>query len=107
MRRLEAKAYFILLLVSVLAACSNSPTTPASPLRIQYTLSAQPWLADVEACAGERTVLPELSASDFQDLSRADMAIRIGEDSLPVRSHTNWAAMRSLSFSIWRIISQN
>ena len=83
MRRLEAKAYFVLLLVTLLAACSNSPATPDSPLRIQYTLAAQPWLADVEACAGERTVLPELSASDFHDLSRLDMAIRIGEDTLP------------------------
>jgi hypothetical protein len=82
MRCLEAKAYFVFLLVALLAACSNSPVTPASPLRILYTLAAQPWLADVEACAGERTVLPELSASDFQDLDRFDMAIRIGEDSL-------------------------
>lgn len=82
MQRLEAKAYLSLLLVIVLAACSNSTATPDSPLLIQYTHAAQPWLADMETCAGERAILPELSAPDFQDLSHADMAIRIGEEVL-------------------------
>lgn len=86
MRRLKERSCFAILFTALLSACSNTATTPAAPLRIQYTLAAQPWLVEVEACAGERTVLPELSAPGFQDLSHVDMAIRIGEESLPASS---------------------
>lgn len=67
----------------ILAACAGTPSTTPSPLRVQYTFATQPWLSDLEKCAGEMIILPELTSLGFQDLASADMAIRIGGDPVP------------------------
>jgi len=48
-------------------------------LRVQYTFAAQLWLADLETCAGENLVSPELRSINSFDFSSYDLAIRIGD----------------------------
>lgn len=73
---------FTSLFLLLLAACTPaSPTAEAASLRVQYTFAAQPWLADVYACAGENIVRADLRAADFLDPASADLVIRIGESS--------------------------
>jgi hypothetical protein len=74
------KKFCFLLFVFALSACASSPSTPqVAPLRVQYTFSAQPWLADLYTCAGERVVSAELRAAEYLDLSSTDLALRIGD----------------------------
>lgn len=75
-------ASFLLLAAPLLllASCASpSPAPEAVALRLQYTFAAQPWLGNMQDCAGETLLSTELRAADFLDLQSADMVIRIGE----------------------------
>ncbi len=76
----EMKKIYFLLLALLLASC-NSPasSTQAEPVNIQYTFSAQTWLADSETCAGENIISPERRSVDTFDFSNMGLAIRIGD----------------------------
>jgi hypothetical protein len=72
---------FLLLpcLTLLVAACLREPTeAQADILRLQYTSASQAWLADVQACAGNRPVLSQARSSLALDLESADLAMRIG-----------------------------
>ncbi|MEW6092441.1 MAG: substrate-binding domain-containing protein [Chloroflexota bacterium] len=74
------KKFCFLLFVFSLSACvSATPAPQAAPLRVQYTFTAQPWLADMYDCAGGNVVSAELRAAEYLDLSSVDLALRIGD----------------------------
>jgi PBP superfamily domain len=67
--------------VFLLFTTSCSQATPiASPetFKVQYSFAAQPWLATLNICAGNKIVLSNLLASDYQDLKTANLVIHIG-----------------------------
>jgi hypothetical protein len=71
---------FLFLTCVLVAACNPStPAIPDQPTRILYTSFAEPWLADLYACAGENPVLSEQAAADYLDPQSVDLTIRIGQ----------------------------
>jgi hypothetical protein len=72
---------FVLLpcLTLLATACMREPKEgQADVLRVQFTPASQVWLADVQACAGDRPVLSQARSSLAIDLEEADLALRIG-----------------------------
>jgi hypothetical protein len=70
------------LLLFLLASCTpTTPTIQAEPLRVQYTFAAQPWLADLNDCAGGSVVDAQLRAADYLEIDTTELAIRIGVNS--------------------------
>ncbi|MDI6769911.1 MAG: substrate-binding domain-containing protein [Anaerolineales bacterium] len=70
-----------LLLTFLLAACAgNAPTAAATPqlIHVQYTFAAQPWLAEVYACAPDVVIVAEERPVNHP-ATDSIVAIRIGE----------------------------
>jgi len=70
----------ILLSCLLLASCSTPvPTPTAEIIHVQYTSSAEPWLAAVYACAGNTVVAADPRAAEFLDPLTTDLVIRLGQ----------------------------
>jgi hypothetical protein len=63
----------------VTACTPATPTAALEPIRIQYTFAAQPWLANLYACAGANIIAAELRVSASQDPRSTDVVMRIGQ----------------------------
>jgi hypothetical protein len=63
----------------VATSCSSSPpaVTPLT-IRVQYSFATQPWLANLNTCAGKNVVASELRSVEFQNLQITDMVMRLG-----------------------------
>jgi PBP superfamily domain len=70
--------WILLTIIQVACAPSLTATTPI-PITVQYSFAAQPWLANLDNCAGEDIVETNLRAAAFQDLQSADMVMRYGQ----------------------------
>jgi hypothetical protein len=73
------RLFLLFFLVLFITGCGAS-TPVATPLaiRIIYTAATQPWLADLERCAGRNVVDARLAATDGMDIQSSDLAMRIG-----------------------------
>ncbi len=71
------KIIFVALLFLAACAPSDTSTDEVQALDIYATPAAQPWLADVYACAPDGIVLRVVDSPD-----QADLAIRLGEPDL-------------------------
>jgi len=74
----------------LLASCASPSPVPAGvTLRVQYTASAAPWLADLSGCADQTGVVlqadPRLAGS--LDLTTADLAIRLGDSNIASQAY--------------------
>jgi hypothetical protein len=71
--------FIYILLCLVFVSCVSAASPPQTePLTIQYTFSAQPWLAIVYKCAGEIVINADLRPIDYLDITSVDMVMRIG-----------------------------
>lgn len=83
------QAIHFALLASLLISCTSAPATPQiSPLRVEHTFAALPWLERVQRCAGEVPIYFEQRSALFLQREHVDLAIRIGEpSSLPIPAY--------------------
>lgn len=68
----------VVLLVALCGCSAGSAEPGISPLRVQYTAAARAWLADVQACAGERPLLAEPASPSAIDPQEFDLALSLG-----------------------------
>ena len=79
---MNLKRLFLIYFVAVagMTACTPVLTpTPVVPIKIQYTFATQPWLSDIQDCAGDGILDAEKRAVDFQDIALADLLLRVGD----------------------------
>lgn len=69
--------YGCLLLSTACAAVT--PAASIIPLRVQYSIVTQPWLAKLNGCAGKTVLETELRAASLQDPESADLVLRFGQ----------------------------
>lgn len=74
-----AKVALLLVLASISACGSATPAITPVIINVQYSFSTQPWLEQVNACAGEAVISDELTAAGFQNPEIADFVLRIGQ----------------------------
>jgi hypothetical protein len=61
-------------------ACTPATPTPAlEPIQVQYSFAAQPWLVNLNKCAGKNVLAVELRAAVFQDLRSVNLILRVGQ----------------------------
>lgn len=66
-------------LALILVACGpGEPVVPVGSITVQYTDAASPWLSELNACAGDRTVNAVLRAANLIDLQSGEVAMEIG-----------------------------
>jgi hypothetical protein len=79
MKRFPILFIYLLFCLVFVSCASAAPPLQTELLTIQYTFSAQPWLANVYECAGGIVINAELRPVDNLDITSADMVIRTGE----------------------------
>jgi len=80
MRSFQRLLLFFLILFGFSACSPSEPGEEAEILHVQYTYAAQPWLSDLEACAGGNPVQAELRLAEFSSFESADLILRLAKD---------------------------
>jgi hypothetical protein len=79
-KSIRVNIFILLLVIAAISACgSEVPTATPAIINVQYSISTQPWLEQVNACAGGTIVSEELMAVRYQDLEKADFVLRVGQ----------------------------
>ena len=71
----------IILTISILllTSCSHAkPTATLEPIMVQYSFATQPWLVNLNNCAGKSIVMSELRVANSQDPQSVDLVLRFG-----------------------------
>jgi hypothetical protein len=82
MRRLANATRRFMLFVCVLTLVSCRPASPSAVpdlIRVRYSFTTQPWISELENCAGKSIIAPEMGPTDAQALQTSALVMRFGE----------------------------